>query len=230
MAEILHITHEAGDLSEYTSTVTDSGDLSVDVTSTLVGSYGLLCTIDDTNNIYGLKSFTTLTSTVFRWRLYFDPNTITATNGVEFATIFKVMNSTSDRVVLTTRKRADGSGYDTRLRVYTDVGNNTTSYYNILDAPNYIEGNVVYASSDVASDATASLWVNGSLQETLTGLDIFDLTKPNTIRAGALGVAAATSGSYFVDDIILRDDNTQIGAAAAATTILPQIMHHYYGS
>ena len=53
MSEIINI-HLESDLSEFTSTVTDSGDLYWSADAALAGtSGGMACLIDDTTSIYG---------------------------------------------------------------------------------------------------------------------------------------------------------------------------------
>ena len=81
------------------------------------------------------------------------------------------------------------------------------------DAPTYIEFLVQYATSAVASDASASLWINGSLQETLTNFDLFDYAMPDTMLIGTIyGLDAGTSGAFYLDEIVLRADAIEIGA------------------
>ena len=53
MSVIVDINHEVGDLTEYTATQTDSGDLSVTAGAALVGTYGLSVLIDGAGDIYG---------------------------------------------------------------------------------------------------------------------------------------------------------------------------------
>jgi hypothetical protein len=54
MAVVADIDLESGDLSEFSGTVTDGGDLSVTQAAALAGSeYGLQCVIDDTTAVYG---------------------------------------------------------------------------------------------------------------------------------------------------------------------------------
>ena len=67
---VADIDHETGNLSEYSSTVTDSGDLSVSTNAALNGSrYGLQAVIDDTTGIFGQVDLSTYD--IFRLHFYY---------------------------------------------------------------------------------------------------------------------------------------------------------------
>jgi len=215
MSQIFEVGHEAGDLSEYSSTVTDSGDLSVSAAAALAGSaYGLDVLIDGTGAIYGRIDFSTLTSGVYRFRCYIDPNGLTMASGDQFR-FLKVAVGGSDRALL--RLNYNGSDYRLSGLVKDDAtSNQTTSHYVITDGPHYVEAMVEYASSDVAIDAKFTLWVDGVQQEQVTGLDIYDITQPDSVRIGAVtNVDAGTTGTLYLDGLILRDDAEEIGEGAA---------------
>ncbi len=123
MARIVHIRHEMGDLSEWTSTTTDSGNLSVEVAAALAGTgFGLQFVIDDTNTLQAQKTFTELgaSPTDLRLRFYIDPNSLTMATNDEFlvlqildfglATILNVsLNYNASTYRLAVHLKADGS-------------------------------------------------------------------------------------------------------------------------
>jgi hypothetical protein len=243
MAEIFNIQLET-DLSEFDSTVTDGGDLSQAVAAALAASSGgLSCLIDDTNSIYGQKNFTELTSVAYRFRFYVDPNSLTMAGSDDFQ-ICRILNSSNGRCQAWLRY--DGSSYEIRARVIDDsLTWNATSNYDISDAEHYVEIQVQYATSDVASDGTLTLWIDGAQQELITGLDIYDISKPDNARLGAVSdIDAGTSGTLYLDEFVFRDDTTVIGPVAYAGffgldtaahvwlsavttgTTVPVIMHH----
>jgi hypothetical protein len=212
MAQIFNLRHETG-LSEYDSTVTDSGDLSWSRLAAMGGTRGgMRVRIDDTTSIYGQISFTQITSTTYRYRFYIDPNGLTMNDGTGHR-LFQLMDSSLLRV-MTTLEKAGGT-YKIKTYLTNDAsGSDATGQYTIADEPHYVEVRVVYASSDVASDATLDMWIDGVLQEQVTGIDLYDLSKPDRLRAGAVqGVDATTSGIYYLDEFVLRGDGTEIGAA-----------------
>jgi len=211
LAEIFDITHETGDLSQYDSTVTDGGKLSVAGGAALIGSYGLQAVIDDTTSKYGQMDFTLFTSTTYRFRIYLDPNGLTMSSGDVF-TVCTIFNSSSPRARI--QLYYSGGNYQIRLLVRNDAaGNDISSYYVITDASHYIEVLIEYASSDVASDGQGTLWIDGSQKEVVSGIDLYDLSKPDRARLGAVAdLDSGTSGTLYLDDFVLRDDSTEIGA------------------
>ena len=71
---------EAGDLSAWSSSATDGGDLSVSSQAAITGSYGLQAVLDDNNSIY-VTDWSPFEEAHYRARFYFDPNSIPMTNG-----------------------------------------------------------------------------------------------------------------------------------------------------
>jgi hypothetical protein len=212
MGLVFEIGHEV-DLSEYTSTVTDSGDLSWSRLAALSGTVGgMQALIDDTTAIYGEKTYTALTGTNYRFRLYIDPNGLTMAANDRFE-VAQILNSGLGRASVTLGY--DGSSYEVRAAVLDDSSSwQETSLYDITDDQHRIEVLVSYASSDVASDATLDLWVDGASQEQVAGIDLYDLSKPNQARLGAAsGLDAGTNGTLYLDEFVLRDDNVEIGDA-----------------
>lgn len=218
MAEIFNIRHEA-DLSEYTSTVTDSGDLSQAVAAALAGtSGGLQCVIDDTTQIYGRRDFTQFSAHNYRFRFYIDPNGLSMSDGDDIwvAGAFEG-GAYRCRVKLT----YDGANYEISIQLRDDGGSGHGSAdYDITDEPHYIEVSVTQATNDSSSDATAALYVDGALQETVSGVDLFDLGYPDSARLGATAFGGTPTGTFYLDEFVLRDDNNEIGAVPVASTIL----------
>lgn len=215
MAEVFDIGHES-DLSEYTSTVTDGGDLSQG-TPGLAGTSGRMeCLLDDTTAIYGEKEFTQLTSTSYRFRFYLDINSLTMGSANQFY-VCQLLDNGSNRARVALGY--DGSNYEIKAGVDDDSSTEQdTAFYDVTDEPHYIEVLITYASSDVASDGTLDLWIDGVSQEQVTGIDLYDFSKPDEARLGAVsGIDAATSGTFYLDEFILRDDDTEIGPVSTTT-------------
>lgn len=211
MAELFNIRHET-DLSEYTSTVTDSGDLSQSGAAALAGtSGGMSALIDGTGAIYGERTFSQVTSGTYRFRFYIDPNNLTMA-GADTFQVCRILDSSSGRCQVWLRY--DGSNYEIRARVQEDDTTWTaTNNYDISNAEHYVEVRVVYAASGVASDGTLDLWIDGVLQQQKTGLDIYDTTQPDNGRLGAVSdLNVGTSGTLYLDEFVFRDDGTLIGA------------------
>jgi len=210
MPEIFNINHETGDLSQYNSTVTDSGDLSVTEAAALAGTYGMQVQINDIGGIYGHKDFAQLTSAVYRYRIYIDPNDLEIASGDSFRVAI-VYDGGADRSQITLKH--DGSNYQVRANVIDDSSNwNNTSYYDITNEAHYIEVLVEYASGAGENDGRLTLWIDGAQQEQKGNLDVYSVTKPQDARLGAVaGLDASTSGTLYLDEFVLRDDDTEIG-------------------
>jgi hypothetical protein len=71
---------ESGNLTGWTSSATDNGNLGVSATAALVGSNGLQALINDNNSLY-VADDTPITEARYRARFYYDPNSITMASG-----------------------------------------------------------------------------------------------------------------------------------------------------
>jgi hypothetical protein len=214
MSVIIDYDHESGDLSEYGFTVTDSGDLSVQVAAALAGTgYGMQLVIDDTTAIYGQRTGIANSSGTVRARFYIDPNGLAMANGNEFKLLLLYNNASavSGRVGLVWSNVTGfniRAGYADNAGTYTSLGD-----YAITDEPHYIEIRLVKATADGANDGTFSLWIDGVLKETDTGID-------NDVRAATFGgldfgapanLDVGTSGTFFLDELVINDDGSEIG-------------------
>ena len=86
-------------------------------------------------------------------------------------------------------------------------------YYTITDAPHYIEMYLIRSTGAGDSNGSLQLWVDGVSKETLTGKDNYDIfTDVGQVRMGAiLGVDAGTSGTFYLDELVVNDDGGAIG-------------------
>lgn len=204
MSEIFNIQLET-DLSEFDSVVTDVGDLSQSAAAALAATAGgLSCLIDDANPIYGQKDFTQLTPQHYRFRFYVDVNTL---NVADYLVVCLFRADASNRIALR---------LNSNQHIYARYRDDPATWRNTLTADistgeHYIEVLVQYASSAVASDAIITFWVDGVQVDQDTGLDIYNLTKPNNARLGAAAQSAANAGTHYLDEFVLRDDDTEIG-------------------
>lgn len=210
MGELFNVTHDAGDLNEYNSTVTDSGDLSSSAASALAGSSnGMQALIDDTTAIYAVKNGITSTDD-YRIRFYLDPNGVSASSndGV------KLWENDVHWIWMT----YSGSSWQISLNGYNDsYGTHSTSSYNISDEEHYIECAFHKSASGAANDGTMELLIDGVSKETITGIDVFDVWDNDMINAkfGCVSVDASVSGTIYFDEYVMRDDSTEIGAVSS---------------
>jgi hypothetical protein len=216
-ATTVDIDHEAGDLGEYDSTVTDGGDLSVTNGAALAGTnYGLSALIDDTTAIYGLKNISAPASQL-RVRYYIDPNSLTMAVGDSFHQ-FYVDRPSSVRVMRASLNR----GYSLSVSIYNDAGSLAwgSTAWAITDAPHYLEILLVRATTNVSANGYVSIWIDGVFKEMSTGVDNYDAVAAITnVKFGAVGgIDAGTSGTFYVDELIVNDDGGEIGPVVATPT------------
>jgi hypothetical protein len=202
MAQLFRITHDDLTLDEYTSTVIDGGNLAATAAAALVGAGGMSVLIND------------ITSTLYRWRCYIDPNGLTiAASDAHFVCGMYRTDPGGQRGRI--RLRNTGGSYSLRADVSDDGGTTqSTAEHVITDDVHYAEVLVEYASSAVANDGRLTFWIDGIEKEQVVGIDLFDRSKPNRGILGAISsIDAGTSGTYYLDDFIANDDGTEIGAA-----------------
>ena len=108
---------ESGNLSAWSSSTTDLGDLSVSATAALVGSQGMQAVIDDAVSIY-VNDDTPNAEPRYRARFYFDPNSITMASG-DAHFIFKGFAGTATEVLQVEFRNSAGA-YQIRAKLLND--------------------------------------------------------------------------------------------------------------
>jgi hypothetical protein len=215
---LFSITHEAGNLNDYEVQNTDSGNLSVSASAGMGGSsYGIAvhyASNTTTKNVQ--KGLGLFGESVFRFRFYYDPNSIT-------------LASTTQQIVCTSSNATAFSGihmvnivhlyssgnFRLRLGTFNDSnGYSNGSQIIITDAPHYVEVEVTRASSSVAADGQCRMWIDGSLESTVSSIDNYDLfVYSDVLQIGAVtGGSSSNSGTFYLDEIEANVDGTEIGA------------------
>ena len=188
---------ESGNLSAWTSSVTDGGDLSVSAAAAITGSWGLQALLDDNVAIY-VTDDRPLAETLYRASFYFDPNSITMTSGNAHY-IFYGYTGTST-VVLRVEFLYNAGSYQIRANVRDD-GNvwTNTAWVTISDTLHRIEFDWRAATSAGANNGGLTLWIDGSQQSNLTTLDN-DTRRIDRVRLGPVGgIDTGTRGTYYFD-------------------------------
>jgi len=218
MAELYDIDHETGDLSQYDSTVTDGGDLSVTAAAALAGTgHGLSCLIDDTNRIYGVKDQADPGTGKFRCRFYSNPNTLAMPNNTYFYVFFWHSTAAANYVFIMSFRRIAAGDYRLYFQPYNDAGI-LASINKPLSGEQYLEIYIVQASNAVAADGSVEWWIDGVSQDTWNNVDNFDcFANADFHRLGAASKpAAGTTGTFFLDQLYANDDGSEIGPYVAA--------------
>jgi len=205
--------HLETDLSEFTSTVTDSGDLYWAAAAALAGTAGgMAMLLDDTTAIYGTKTVATNTSGKLRARFYLDPNSLIMANLDQFYVLF-CRNSTPAEICSVDLYYATATGYSLVARAKNDAGTSVTQLAFLSDAPHYVEIYLQRAATNISSDGSLTWWIDGTAKTSITSLDNYDRF-PNFVDlwwGAAINVDAGTSGTFYLDELVVNDDGGVIG-------------------
>jgi PKD repeat protein len=192
---------ESGDLSSWAQSqlITDGGDLSVSSSAAMFGSYGLQALIDDTNVIY-TKDFSPAAETHYSARVYFDPHSVSITNGQSFY----ILGNDNLRI----RLKNNNGTYQLRASIYTDSGAwiDGTSI-DISNSRQLLEVEWKTSSSSIANDGYLKFWINDSLIDTIPSVDNDTRVIENiNVGAGATYVIpSGTSGTIYFDNFESRN-------------------------
>lgn len=214
MAVIHNFQFETGDLTESAGPhAIDAGNLSAQTAAVLNGTYGLSAVINDLNVLQFRYDLTK--STTYRFRFYFDPNTVTISDTNSIGIYKMIQGGGSFSTIIYINLNLTSSQYYFALKGYNDAGtdvvNDTCA---ISDAPHYIEVKAVQAVSSVSSDGSYQWWVDGVDQGTVTGVDNFNFMSDQNWRTylQAENIPASTSGTIYFDSWKANDDGGLIGA------------------
>jgi RHS repeat-associated protein len=190
---------ESGNLSAWSSSVTDSGNLAVSTGAALSGADGLQLTLDDNTAIY-VQDNTPSAESRYRARFYFNPNSVTMVEG-NTQQLLCGYTSAGGLVFCVIFQRAGG---DYRVSAYdkTDTGAQPSAGYRILNnAPqaHLVEVDWQGSSAAGANNGVLTVWVDGLQNNILSGVDN-DTLRVEYVRFGApLGVSTGTRGVEFID-------------------------------
>lgn len=193
---------ESGNLSTWTSSFTDGGNLSVSTTAALVGSRGMQALINDNNSIY-VTDDTPNAESRYRVRSYFDPNSITMTNGNAHYLFYGYSGAST--VVTRIEFQRSGGAYQIRAALVNDGATWTsTNWFTISDAPHAIEIDWRASASPAAFNGGLTLWIDGVQRQNLTGVDN-DTRRIDRAQLGAVaGIDTGTRGTYYFDSFESR--------------------------
>jgi len=184
-----------------TSTLTQSGS------AALNGSSGGAALFIDANTItYGRKAFTWSTNNL-GIGIWFDPNGITMASADEWRLVRAYDGSASNERCQIFVGRV-GADYYVKASAFEDGDTETkTLAYTFDDNPHHFEVNMLRGSGT----GSLRLWLDGTLKETKSALDIDTIGIPDVFRAGNAGsLDTGTRGTCYFDEIVLRDDDTRI--------------------
>jgi hypothetical protein len=188
---------ESGSLSAWSASATDGSDLSANASAALAGSQGLRAVINNTASIYVTDDRPNAEAR-YRARFYFDPNSITMSNGNAHY-IFYGYTGTSTEVLRIEFRRSSGS-YQIAAALRNDKSTwSVSTWLTISDAPHVLELDWRASSAAGANNGGLTFWIDGVQQANLTGVDN-DTRRIDRVRLGAVsGLDSGTSGTYYFD-------------------------------
>ena len=201
-----------GDLSAWSASATDGGDLHVTTTAALAATYqGLGGTVDDTAGLYA-QDDNPRNEDRYRARFYVDPNGFDPgeASGHRRTRVFIAFEEAPTRRLLAVVLRRLNGQYALMGRARLDDNSQAdTAFFSITDEPHVVEVDWRRASGPDAADGTFELWIDGVSRQTLTGLDNH-LSSVDFVRLGALSVKVGATGTIHWDEFESRRD-TYIG-------------------
>jgi len=211
MPRIAHLTAEVGDLSEWDA-VNTTGTINPGATNAAAMGgtrWGWSIPISGTDTAIFRKVIIWTTRTI-RCRFAFDPNSVSLADAVT-RVIASVWNATDGNVAQVFFQ--DSGGFSIALNYQQDGGGGTnTTFVSLSDAVHTIEFEIKRASSATASDGHVKFWVDDVLEDTDTGLDIWDLGRPTEVRLEwATNNNAGDSGTLYFDELFVNNDGNPIG-------------------
>ena len=224
MALVFTIDFEEGDLTDFDSLANEE-DLAANATAAMVGSYGMEVTLDDTSGHYGIKNVTISTNDI-RYRFYFDPTDATLSDND--AGGLDGVRCDGTWAGETEHSRVDyqytiANGFQIQVVFQDDEStSNRTTWTEVSDTEHYIEVLCSRESSDGVDDGVGKLFIDGvETGGSFSNLGNYGMFQ--TINEYWIGIThgqdVGTTGSWYIDDIIFRDDDTEIGSADIALEI-----------
>jgi hypothetical protein len=192
---------EDGTLAAWSRVYADGGDLSVMPGAALQGGLGLQVGIDDNTPLYLVDTRPSAESR-YRVRFYFDPNSI-AMNNNDGHNLLRAVQGTSGTVFWMLFLKQGGS-YLVRPTVLDDgLGYRNLAYQVLSDGPHYIE--LDWQAG--AGDGYLSLWIDGQLKQTLSGMSNASQSVDEVWFGPYAGIDSGTRGAYYLDSFESRRVN-----------------------
>jgi hypothetical protein len=196
---------ESGDLTRWSSAVTDGTDLRPTAAAGMAGTaFGIQALVNDTNSLYVVDD-TPIYESRYRGRFYFDPNGFDPGEASShFRTrIFIAFDPSGLRVITVVLKR-QGGAYSLETRVRRNDGTRAdTGFVPISDGPHVVELDWQRATGPGVSDGLLEMWIDDTFAALLVGIDN-DLSYVDFARLGALAIKTGAAGTLYFDQFESR--------------------------
>jgi uncharacterized repeat protein (TIGR01451 family) len=197
---------ETGDLSAWTTSSADAGDLSVDGAAAMAGtSYGLSAAVNDVAGLYA-EDGSPNDEDRYRARFYLDPGTFDPgeANDSFRARVFLAFEEAPDRRLIAVVLKRQSGIYSLGARVRLDDGSQAdTGFFPISSGPHVVEIAWTRAATAAVHDGTFALWVDGESKASLTALAT-SVSAVDFARLGVMSIKPGASGTVFLDEFESR--------------------------
>ena len=196
---------ESGDLTRWSSAVTDGTDLRPTAAAGMAGTaFGIQALVNDTNSLYVVDD-TPIYESRYRARFYFDPNGFDPGEASShFRTrIFIAFDPSGLRVITLVLKR-QGGAYSVETRVRRNDGTRVdTGFFPISDGPHVLEFDWQRATGPGTGDGALEMWIDDVFASFVSGIDN-DLSYVDFARLGALAIKTGAAGTLYLDQFESR--------------------------
>jgi len=223
--QVAYLDFEEGDFTDFDSTANET-DMAVNGTAAMVGSYGLDIYLDGNQNItYGTKALSISTNSI-RYRVYADFSNLSLGSGDSWWEGIRINcdGSYNGQTFFSVWNMAESGGNLTLSIIVDDdpYNDNFTSVETLSATSHYIEVLITRETYDGANDGTCYLWIDGSpASSNITNLDNYNMfpTIDEIYLGSSASLDATTTGYIYYDDLIIRDDDTEIGPASGPLAV-----------
>jgi hypothetical protein len=195
---------ETGDLSAWSGSQTDSGDLNASSSAALkFTTAGLQAVVDDTAGLY-VEDGSPDDEGAYRARFYFDTHGFDPGEALAHRRVrlFLAFEEAPLRRLAAVVLRRLGGAYSVMLRARLDDNSQSdSSFYPISDGAHFVELAWTRSSGPDANDGTFALWIDGTPVFAGSGIDN-SLSGVDLVRLGALSVKTGAAGTLYLDEFV----------------------------
>jgi len=212
---------EAGNLSVWSASAIDRGDLSVSAAAALSGNWGMQTLLDDTKAIYLTDDWPNAERR-YRARFYFDPNGLAMGNNKAHYLFYGY--SGASKVVLRIELGRLNNSYQLRAALLNDGSTwSSTAWFIISDTPHVVELDWQAATAAGANNGGLTFWLDNVQRAQITGIDN-DKRRIDRVRLGAVaGMDKGTLGTAYFDAFVAQRQSYigPAGVLAADAVVAP---------
>jgi hypothetical protein len=179
---------------------------SVTTGAALKGTYGMRVTVNGTQTSYVIDN-SPANETRYNARFYFNPNgTNTGNSASTQQNIFQVMNTGGNTAIVVVQYQKVGTTYQVRAVVTRSGGTTATNWYTINNG----QANAIEIGWQSGNSTSFNFWVNGTLRQTLTGLNT-SAYRVDAAQLGAITGGTGFNGTEYFDAFVSTRGGVNIG-------------------